>query len=147
MFFPRAKFPSGWRLLAVALPAALGGYALRGLADKAGHKPADTIPALVAHLEQRGLHLRVIAVVHDGDVRGGVFLTRTSKDWERLSRPRRAPDQLSRWQGTVQVQPEHNTWVRREARRSWGEGGLVYGQLLLFGDPDLLAQIRTALGE
>jgi hypothetical protein len=145
MFFFRVKLPTAWRFLAVALMAGLAGYALRGVGGPNASKPVDSIPALVAHLERRGIALRVIATARDGDICEGAFLTRTSKDWEQLSIPFRIPEQLSRWQGTVHVQPVSNTLYRTEARLSWGKGGLVYGQLVLFGDPELLAEVRAAL--
>jgi hypothetical protein len=147
MFVLRAKFSRWLRMPAVVLLAALAGYALRGLAHSASQKPPDSIAALVAHLEQHGIALRVVSTAHNGDVCEGAYLTRTSKDWDELSRLMRVPEDLSRWHSTVQVQPEHNTRFRTQARLSWGEGGLVYGQLVLFGDPKLLAEIRAAVGE
>jgi hypothetical protein len=147
MLFVRVKLPTLWRFLAVALLGILAGYALRGVADSTASKPADTVPALVAHLEKHGIQLRVIPTARDGDICEGAFLTRSSKDWEQLSVPFRIPEQLPRWQGTVQVQPVSNTLYRTEARLSWGKGGLVYGQLVLFGDPALLAEVRAAVGE
>jgi hypothetical protein len=142
----RWDLPSLVRFVAVALLAAVAGYALRGPADTAAHKPADSVPGLVAHLEQRGIHLRVIPTARDGDVCEGAFLTRTTASWEQLSFWLRLPEHLPHWRDTVQVQPERNAQIRAEEQASWGEGCLVYGQLVLFGDPDLLAEIRTALG-
>jgi hypothetical protein len=142
----RLDLPTPLRFLVVALLAALAGYLLRGARTVADQMPADSIPALVAHLEQHGIRLRVIPAIRDGDIYGGVFLTRTSRDWEQLSFWLRHPKHLPHWQGTVLVQPERNAQIRAEAPTSWGEGCLVYGQLVLFGDPDLLAEIRTALG-
>ena len=135
------------RFLVVALIAALAGYALRGTAGSAAPKPADSIPALVAHLEQHGLHLRVIPLARDGDVCMGAFLTRTTKNWEQLSFWLRQPEQLPHWQGTVHIQPESSAQARAEAVALWKEGCLVYGRLVLFGDPDLLAEIRAAVGD
>jgi hypothetical protein len=138
-----------WRTLLVALLAALAGYGLRGALPRSAQQPADNIPALVAHLELRGIQLRVIASAQDGDVCAGAYLTRTSKNWEQLSFWPRDPRQLSHWQDTVLIQPEGNAQARAEALalNNWQEGYLVYGQLILFGDPDLLAEIRTAMQE
>jgi hypothetical protein len=99
----RLTFPTLVRFLVVALLAALAGYALRGTADSAAHKPADSIPALVAHLEHQGIHLRVIPLARDGDVYMGAFLTRTTRKWEQLSFWLRQPEQLPHWRDTVHV--------------------------------------------
>jgi hypothetical protein len=141
----RLDLPTLLWLLAVALLSAGAGYRLRSAGDGGGAPPADSIPALVAHLEQRGIHLRVIPLAHDGDVCQGAFLTRTSSDWKELSFWLRNPQQLSHWRGTVHVQPEHSARAREVALASWGEACMVYGQLILFGDPDLLAEIRAAV--
>jgi hypothetical protein len=101
----------------------------------------------VAHLEQRGIRLRVIPSARDGDVCEGAFLTRTSRSWEQLSFWLRNPKQLSHWQDTIHVQVDGNAHARAETAASLGESCLVYGQLVLFGDPDLLGEIRTAVHE
>jgi hypothetical protein len=147
MLLPRLNFPAVGRFPAIALLAALAGYTLRGTADSATQRPADSIPALVARLEQHGLHLRVIPTARDGDVCTGAFLTRPAGNWEQLSFWLRRPDQLPHWQGTVHVQPERSAQARAEATALRKEGCLVYGQLVLFGDPDLLAEIRAAVGD
>jgi hypothetical protein len=134
-----------WRSLLVALLAALAGYLLRGAPVRVARGPIDSIPALVAHLEQHGIQLRVIPSARDGDVCAGAFLTRTSKSWEQLSFWLRNPRQLSHWQGTVHVQADSNDRARAETAASLGDACLVYGQLVLFGDPDLLAEIRSAV--
>ena len=142
----RWNLPTLWRTLLVALLAALAGYALRGAPARiASWQPTDSIPALVAHLEQRGIQLRVIPSARDGDVCEGAFLTRTSKNWEQLSFWLRNPEQLSHWQGTVHVQADGNDRARAETAASLGDACLVYGQLVLFGDPDLLAEIKAAI--
>jgi hypothetical protein len=145
MLFVRLKLVTWWRYVAVALLAGLAGYTLHHLPGWAVGQPADSIPALVAHLEQHGTLLRVVPVANNGDVCGGAYLTRTSKDWDQLSRLMRVPEDLPRWQGTLLVLPEHNTWFRTQARLSWGNGGLVYGRLVVFGDPALLAEVRAVL--
>jgi hypothetical protein len=145
MSLPRLDPPALCRLLVVVLLAALAGYALRGASLRPA-RPADNIPALVAHLEQHGIALRVIPITLGSDLSGGAFLTRTTQGWKELSSWPRHPGHLSHWQGTVLVQPERIAVNRAETLASWQEGGLVYGQLLLFGDPALLAEIRAALG-
>jgi hypothetical protein len=145
MLFVRVKLPTLWRFLAVALLAGLAGYALRGVLGPSVPRPADSIPALVAHLGKHGIQLRVIPIAHNGDVCRGAYLTRTSRDWDQLAIWARIPEHLPYWQGTVHVQPLPGPQARLEAQLSWGEACLVYGQLLLFGDPVLLTQIRAAL--
>ncbi len=144
---PRWSLPTLWLSLIIGLLAALAGYLLRGAEARVPREPADSIPALVAHLERHGIHLRVIPSARDGDVCEGAFLTRTSRNWEQLSFWLRHPKQLSHWKDTVHVQVDGNARTRAETAAYLGESCLVYGQLVLFGDPDLLAEIRTALEE
>jgi hypothetical protein len=147
MLFVRLNFPALCRLFAVALLGALAGYALRGPEGSAAPRPVDTIASLVAHLEQRGIHLRVVADSHGGDIRAGAYLTRTNQNWEQLSVWVRIPQQLPHWRGTLHVKPQRSLLDRAEALANWKECCLVYGQLVLFGDPDLLAEVRAAVQE
>jgi hypothetical protein len=140
-------------MLAVALLSALAGYAAHRSADRTAHLPDDTVAALVAHLEQRNFHLHVIADSHGGDICAGAFLSRTFLNWDQVSTcgrfPERLPERLPgrlHWQGTIHVKPSKAD-VRAWALAHWKESCLVYGQLVLFGDPELLAEVRAALQE
>jgi hypothetical protein len=55
MLFLLAKLPTWWRYVVVALLAGLAGYTLQRMPGWAARPRVDTIPALVAHLEQRGI--------------------------------------------------------------------------------------------
>jgi hypothetical protein len=145
MSLVQSRFRPMLRLLAVALLGAVAGYGLRGVVDTAAPRPADSIPALVAHLQQHGIHLRVVPDARDGDVCAGAYLTRTSKNWEQLSFWLRIPEQLPHWEGTIHVKPEDNTQLRAELLANCKGGCLVYGQLLLFGDPDLIEEVYKAV--
>jgi hypothetical protein len=145
LLFVRVKLPTLSRFLAVALLGFLAGYSLRGVLGPLVPRPADSISALVAHLERHGIPLRVIPIAHNGDVCRGAYLTRTSKDWDQLVMWGRMPGHLPHWQGTAHVQPLPGPQARLEAQLSWGEACLMSGQLLLFGDPVLLTQFRAAL--
>jgi hypothetical protein len=59
----------------------------------------------------------------------------------------RIPGQLPHWQSTVHVQPLSGVQAPLEAKAFWGEACLEYGQLVLFGDPALLAEIDAAVGQ
>jgi hypothetical protein len=144
MSLVQSRFRPVLLLLAVALLGAVAGYGLRGVVDTAP-KPADTIPALVAHLQQHGILLRVVPDARDGDICAGAYLTRTSKDWDQLVMWGRIPGQLPHWQGTLHVKPDDNAQLRAELLARSKGGCLVYGQLLLFGDPDLIEDVRKAL--
>jgi hypothetical protein len=104
-----------------------------------------TIEDLVARLQERGVQLRVVPVMENGPVRGGVFLTTTDRSWHDLNRMAMLPENIDDWQGTVYVarigaRPAGDDWLWQ-----WGDCADHIGPLVVFGDAALRARIKAAL--
>jgi hypothetical protein len=106
------------------------------------------VPRLADHLRASGLRLRAVSAEGAGRAAGDrVFLTTADEPWEHFNGLVALPEQVGRWRGTVFCERLHQPGSRDEALRQWGECGLRAGPFVLFGDPDLLAQVRQALPE
>ena len=108
--------------------------------------PAD-VPALISRLKDKGVRLTVVPMRDNGDLRAGVYLVdgpapeRVLRRWLcRVPESERA----AQWAGVVFVEASPNPSVLED---SWGDHGLRVGDLLFFGDPELLARIDAALRE
>jgi hypothetical protein len=102
------------------------------------------VPRLVDHLSKQGLELRVVSTQDGGTPRHNAYLTKTDKKWGELNLMLKVPEQAERWRGTLYVERSHNTDIRAAY---WGDCCLVAGPFVFFGDRDLLARVRGALGE
>jgi hypothetical protein len=102
---------------------------------------------LVDRLRQSGVHFWVVPVLQSGlDLDAGVFLCARDRSWEELSRLHRAAEYQAEWAGAVLAQQ----WPAYEGsidfiRREWQGCSAGVGDLLLFGDPDLLRRIVAAV--
>jgi hypothetical protein len=142
------KFRAGW-LLPLALPA------IAALAVVVGERAGPTtperladdwdIPRLVAHLNEAGLRLRMVATRKEGDLYPSAFLTTTDKEWIDFNRLSKDPRLIDRWRGSLYCErgPGGDAWS--DLARQWGHLCLISGPFLFFGDPELLARVREIL--
>ncbi len=100
------------------------------------------IPRLADYLNRKGVPLRLVATQNNGTIRHNAFLTTTDKEWDDLSRPVKDPRWIGRWRGTLYCErnPEGD-----DLARQWGDCYLEVGPFMFFGDPELLARVRTVL--
>jgi hypothetical protein len=135
-------------LVAGALFLHCVGQRAGGPAPAAGPLDDWDVPRLVAHLNGKGLGLRVVSTLKVG---GGThrmaFLTTTDQGWEELTRLLRGRSQIDRWRGTLYCErgPAGGDWD--DLKRQWGDCCLVVGPFLLFGDRELLGRVRAALSD
>lgn len=144
----RAFWPLAAVLVAGALFVHRVGQRTGGTATGAAPLDDWDVPRLVAHLNGKGLGLRVVSTLKDG---GGThrmaFLTTTDQGWEQLSRLSRGGAQTDRWRGTLYCErgPAGGDWD--DLKRQWADCCLVVGPFLLYGDCELLGSVRAALSD
>jgi hypothetical protein len=145
------RFPSRAFVVAavLVLVVAIGAILLRPAPGPAGLPPVDApadwqVSNLVDHLHERGVRLRPVATMRDGDIDGtrGAYLTETALGWEQLIRLPEAPEHIDQWAGTVRIQRGE---VGAEQRNRLRGCCMVAGPFFLCGDPDLLRRIAEAL--
>jgi hypothetical protein len=101
----------------------------------------ESIAELLSRLRAAGIHWHAVPLNKGGgDEEEGVYLCDSPRRWEELLQPRQ-PRYAVRWGGVVFVQKH----ARRLVTDDWGECGLVVGDLVLFGDPQMLGQVRLVL--
>jgi hypothetical protein len=107
------------------------------------HREPRVLPELVAVAEQHlGLH-----AVAAGRSQAGIYLCRSvglTPDDMPMTRQREA---LSKWKGMVFVieLPANDSHLQQNLDE-WGDAAAVLGDLLLWGDPALVAEIAQAGG-
>jgi hypothetical protein len=141
-------FGGRWPLVLVLVAALLGGLALftwsarKPTLVSVPFSEAEDIPALVARLEAHGIRLRLVPTNRTGPVTfENAFLTNTPQTWEELNSLAKIPEHVERWRGTLYCERLPNS----RDTSYWGHCGMQVGPFLLFGDPDLLDQVRLAL--
>jgi hypothetical protein len=105
------------------------------------------VPDLVGYLQGRGLPLHLSPTGLMANTRVNAYLTTTAKpgaELYRLVKDRRAKH---RWTGVVYCGRSRHYEVLEGVVESWADCGLRAGPFVFFGDPELLARIRTALGD
>jgi hypothetical protein len=105
------------------------------------------IPRLADYLNGKGVALRLVSTMNGHSTEWTAFLTTTDKGWEELSRPIRDRSHIDRWRGTLYCMRGSAGGARAELSRDWGDCCLVVGPFLLFGDRELLGQVRAALSD
>jgi hypothetical protein len=101
---------------------------------------------LVSHLEQSDTGLHLVFVRGDKNPVGGVYFCdrpRSRGELQRLQRQRKVADA---WRGVVFAERMTKTIDLSVDTLNWEENGLIVGDVLLFGDPALLARIKASLG-
>ncbi len=101
---------------------------------------------LLDHLRSRGLTFRAIPTWKGGIIAVNAFLVRGEKPWTDLEGLVKSPKWLPRWKDVVYCER-----LGPEAAESrvgcWKDACLRADPFIFFGDPDMLAQIRSALGD
>jgi hypothetical protein len=102
---------------------------------------------LAGYLEGRGLRLHLSPTSARGDARTNAYLSTTVKPIAELYWLAKDRTAMQRWAGLVYCERPFSYDRVAYAVESWGECGLRAGPFVFFGDPALLARIRTALGD
>jgi hypothetical protein len=108
---------------------------------------------LAAYLEGRGLRLHISPSWAGGNARTNAYLSTTAKPGAELYGLAKNRRKMHPWAGVVycervryqEVREGVAEW-REDELQSWSDCGLRVGPFVFFGDPALLARIRTALG-
>jgi hypothetical protein len=144
-----SRFRTRWLLPPALAASALLVAAIReyeGPASPAQSLNAWDIPRLTAYLNGEGLGLRLVATRQNGVIDNTAFLTTTAKEFEDLNRLPKDPKRIGWWQGTLYCERgPADDWS--DLAWQWGDSSLIAGPFLFFGDPDLLARVRDALGK
>jgi hypothetical protein len=101
---------------------------------------------LAGYLEGQGLRLQLSPSFAGGDARTSAYLSTTAKPGAELywlAKNRRTMDP---WAGVVYCERLRHPEDREGVLESWADCGLRAGPFVFFGDPALLARIRSALG-
>jgi hypothetical protein len=104
-----------------------------------------SVPQLVEYLEGRLPGLRAVPTDRKGLTWRNVYLTRTDRGWDRLNHLPWDRGRIDRWRGTVYCELVSDPEERVIVAGMWGDCGMAAGPFVLFGDPELLAEIREAL--
>jgi hypothetical protein len=105
------------------------------------------VPNLVGYLQGRGLPLHLSPTGPGANTRVNAYLTTTAKPGAELYWLLKDRKAMQRWAGVVYCERLGRPEDREESVESWAECGLRAGPFVFFGDPELLARIRTALGD
>ncbi len=105
------------------------------------------MPDLARYLEGRGLPLHLSPTWAGGSPRSNAFLTVESKTRGELYGLLKTRKAIHRWAGVVYGERSRNNEDREGAVALWADCGLRAGPFVFFGDPALLARIRTALSD
>jgi hypothetical protein len=109
--------------------------------------PPRSVEELVDRLRASGIGVHVVPVNRaTKDLEDGAFLCERERSWEAVSRLHRAAELLADWVGVVHAErwPE-NEWSVFFIRREWQGCSARVGDVLLFGDAQLLRQIVAAM--
>jgi hypothetical protein len=106
-----------------------------------------SVAELVGRLRAAGLDVRVVPVVRaTQDPESGAFLCERDRPWEELFPLQRAAECRGDWAGVVHAQRwPHDEDAVAFILREWQGCSARVGEVLLFGDPDLLRRIVDAL--
>jgi hypothetical protein len=144
-----------WRMFwPLALALAAGALLVHSFGQRTGSSARVAaslddwdIPRLAEYLNGKGLGLRVVSSMNGRHSDWTAYLTTTDKGWEELSRPRRDRSDIERWRGTMYCEQAFAPPAWAYLIPEWGDCCLVAGPFLLFGDRELLGQVRAALAD
>jgi hypothetical protein len=111
--------------------------------------PPRSVGQLVDRVRQQGMDLHVVpAMLSNPDLEGGAFLCERDRRWEELSFLGRIASRQAEWAGIVHA----HRWPCNEDStafilREWQSCSARVGDVLLFGDPEMLRRIVEALGQ
>jgi hypothetical protein len=101
---------------------------------------------LAAYLQGQGLRLHLSPSWAGGNARTNAYLSTTAKPGAELYWLAKDSRKMDPWSGVVYCERLRHPEDRKESVDSWAECGLRVGPFVFFGDPALLARIRTTLG-
>jgi hypothetical protein len=104
------------------------------------------VPDLVAYLHGRGLPLHLSPTGPGANTRINAYLSTTAKPGAELYWLAKDTRRMQAWAGVVYCELSRSYEDREGVVEEWAECGLRVGPFVFFGDPKLLARIRTALG-
>jgi hypothetical protein len=102
---------------------------------------------LAGYLEGQGLRLHLSPSFAGGDARSNAYLSTTAKPIAELYWLAKNSRKMHPWSGVVYCERLRHPEDREGVLESWADCGLRAGPFVFFGDPALLARIRTALGD
>jgi hypothetical protein len=103
------------------------------------------VPDLAEHLRTTGLSVRVLPTGEGAPSADRAYLTTTALNWRELDRLVKLPETLDGWKGVVFCERNLDDLNRASRLHLWGEHCTCAGPFLLFGDPELLEEIRLAV--
>jgi hypothetical protein len=114
--------------------------------DRPPKNAACSLPDLLTYLEAHDL--QVIRPPHDIPPLSVTYLTkRTDLNWGLCSLLVRQRSEAVKWKNVVSIHQLVPGWDDSFMQREWGPHGMQLGSFLLFGDQELLQQIKTWAGE
>jgi hypothetical protein len=148
-----------WRPAPIRAPALVALLVLIGLAGAATYWRARPAPKrsevcmdgwdvhdLAAYLQDQGLRLHISPTSAHRDARTNAYLSTTAKPLAELYWLAKDRRKMDPWAGVVYCERPRRYETVSYAVDSWAECGLRADPFVFFGDPALLARIRTALG-
>jgi hypothetical protein len=109
--------------------------------------PPRSVAELVDRLRASGMGVHVVPVNRaTKGLEDGAFLCEGERPWEAVSLLRRGAEYLADWVGVVRA--EHwpdSEWAVFFIHREWQGCSARVGDVLLFGDPELLRRIVDAM--
>jgi hypothetical protein len=104
------------------------------------------VPDLVAYLQGQGLPLHLSPTGPGANTRSNAYLSTIAKPAAELYWLAKDRRRMDPWAGVIYCEVSRSYADREGVVEEWAECGLRAGPFLFFGDPKLLARIRTALG-
>jgi hypothetical protein len=148
------------RLAHIPAPALVALTVLVGLVVVAVYRGAHSAPQpsavcmddwdvrdLAGYLEGRGLKLHLYPTWDGGNTSRNAFLATTEKTGAEMYGLVKGTTAMDRWAGVVYCERLRLPEDREEILQLWAGCGLRADPFAFFGDPELLARIRTALGD
>jgi hypothetical protein len=108
--------------------------------------PPRSVTELVDRVRRSGVRVWVVPVARSRpNLEAGAYLCERDRPWEELCRLRRVAEYQADWAGVVHA----TRWPHGEdaagfVLREWQGCFALVGELLLFGDPDMLRRIVEA---
>jgi hypothetical protein len=109
--------------------------------------PPRSVAELVDRLRRSGVCFGVVPVQkwRPPTLEAGAFLCERDRSWEELGLLWRAAEHQADWAGVVLVKPWPHWEDAEFVLHEWQGCSALVGDLLLFGDPDMLRRIVDAL--
>ena len=105
-----------------------------------------SLPQFVDHLHAQGLTLHVVTTHKSGNWSNSIYLTTDScATWDAFQQKMRRVEQIDQWQGVVLVERIIKKPGPQWDVSEWGENGLQIDRFVVFGDADLIKQIRQSV--